>query len=504
MRLRLTVLVLIVALLGLAVAPLADVAAKGSPRYANLTGSVLQADDGFTDVPADHPNAQAINWLAERGIVKGYGDGRFGPDDNIVRGQVAGLITRGVGWQFQQFPNPFPDQGQLDPDLWGNVGTLNHYGVAQGFQDGTFHPTDNVVAAQMISFIARAMVAKGYWQQQPDNAQLYTNVPASSGHRSDLATYRNYAGGIYGTPDDASFPAWDMPATRAWVAEVLYRALKTIPPVSVPVTGTGSFSGVFNITNFIQPTPDSIAAVGNILNDAGQVVAQGVTMPVDLAATAAANPPVSATGEPAAQATCNILNLVLGPLHLDLLGLVIDLNQVILHITGETGANALLGNLLCGILGLLNPLGTLTQLLDLLNQLAALLNQLGLGNLAATAPATVTGNMLVDSFTRSGDQLLANGTLGGQPVSAPLALSAAPGGATSQATCEILNLVLGPLDLNLLGLRVQLNQVILHITGVTGAGNLLGNLLCAIAGVLNPVSSLSQLLDLLNNVLRSL
>jgi len=464
----------------------------------------MQVDADFTDVPANHPNAQAINWLAERGVIKGYGDGRFGPDDNIVRGQVAGLITRGVGWQFEQWPNSFPDQGQLDADLWGNVGTLAHHNVAQGFQDGTFRPMDDVVAAQMISFITRAMVAKGYWQQQADNAQLYTDVPASSGHRADLATYKNYVGGIYGTPNDASFPGWDQPSTRAWVAEVLYQALKSIPPVSVPVTGSGSFSGVFNIVNFIQPTPDSIAAVGNILNDAGQVVAQNVTMPVDLVATAAANPPASTAGAPGAQATCEILNLVLGPLHLDLLGLVIDLNQVVLHITGVTGANALLGNLLCGILGLLNPLGTLTQLLDLLNQFVALLNQLGLGNIAATAPATISGNMLVDSFTRSGDQLLANGTLGGQPASAPVALSAAQGGATTQATCDILNLVLGPLDLNLLGLRVQLNQVILHITGETGAGNLLGNLLCAIAGLVNPAGSLSQLLDLLNNLLRTL
>jgi hypothetical protein len=36
--------------------------------------------------------------------------------------------------------------------------------------------------------------------------------------------------------------------------------------------------------------------------------------------------------------SCDILNLVLGPLHLDLLGLVIDLNQVVLNITGTTGS----------------------------------------------------------------------------------------------------------------------------------------------------------------------
>jgi hypothetical protein len=53
--------------------------------------------------------------------------------------------------------------------------------------------------------------------------------------------------------------------------------------------------------------------------------------------------------------TCDILNLDLGPIHLDLLGLVVDLNRVHLDITGLTGQGKLLGNLLCGLLGILNP-----------------------------------------------------------------------------------------------------------------------------------------------------
>ena len=48
-----------------------------------------------------------------------------------------------------------------------------------------------------------------------------------------------------------------------------------------------------------------------------------------------------------------------------------------------------------------------------------------------------------------------------------------------------MRLVLGPLDLNLLGLRIQLSRVVLNITAEPGPGNLLGNLLCAITGLLD-------------------
>ena len=75
-------------------------------------------------------------------------------------------------------------------------------------------------------------------------------------------------------------------------------------------------------------------------------------------------------------------------------------------------------------------------------------------------------------------------------------------------SCDILNLTLGPLDLDLLGLVVHLDQIVLNITGETGAGNLLGNLLCAIAGLLDPgpglATSLTQLVGLLNRLLGAL
>jgi hypothetical protein len=70
--------------------------------------------------------------------------------------------------------------------------------------------------------------------------------------------------------------------------------------------------------------------------------------------------------------TCTILDLVLGPLHLDLLGLVVDLNQVHLTITAVSGPGQLLGNLLCAVANLLNNSNaTLNALVNALNALLA-------------------------------------------------------------------------------------------------------------------------------------
>jgi len=75
-----------------------------------------------------------------------------------------------------------------------------------------------------------------------------------------------------------------------------------------------------------------------------------------------------------------------------------------------------------------------------------------------------------------------------------------------QASCDILHLVLAPLDLDLLGLQVHLDRVVLDIVAVSGAGNLLGNLLCAVTGLLDGglTGQLGQLTQLLNQILQRL
>jgi hypothetical protein len=73
--------------------------------------------------------------------------------------------------------------------------------------------------------------------------------------------------------------------------------------------------------------------------------------------------------------------------------------------------------------------------------------------------------------------------------------------AAGQNSCDILNLVLGPLHLDVLGLVVDLNQVHLDISAVPGAGNLLGNLLCSVAGLLDNGNGVSGLANILNHLL---
>lgn len=133
------------------------------------------------------------------------------------------------------------------------------------------------------------------------------------------------------------------------------------------------------------------------------------------------------------------------------------------------------------------------------------------------------GSFTVKQFAEQNGQLVAVGTLKGQlaegkfkgkvnqEVALPVklngqavgsTLAAAPGGiqAFQASGCEILDLQLGPLDLTLLGLNVFLDEVNLEITAIPGGG-LLGDLLCAVNNLLNPLGTLTQIVQALNNLL---
>jgi hypothetical protein len=139
--------------------------------------------------------------------------------------------------------------------------------------------------------------------------------------------------------------------------------------LTVPVTGTftdalggtGTFSGTYEIVRFTTQS-GSLAAVTQLTGTAVDSVGTTVGT-VDQQVTV----PLQATG------TCDILHLELGPLDLDLLGLVVHLDQVVLDIDAQQGPGNLLGNLLCGIAGLLDADAAGNVIARLLNQLLGLL-----------------------------------------------------------------------------------------------------------------------------------
>ena len=121
--------------------------------------------------------------------------------------------------------------------------------------------------------------------------------------------------------------------------------------------------------------------------------------------------------------------------------------------------------------------------------------QAGVPVACPTLSATLTG------FQAVGNQLFAKVTVtatnGTQTASQTLLLLVP----SVTGTCQILHLELGPIDLDLLGLVVHVDKIVIDITAQSGPGNLLGNLLCGLANALNGGASANTIANILNQIL---
>jgi hypothetical protein len=149
--------------------------------------------------------------------------------------------------------------------------------------------------------------------------------------------------------------------------------------LQLPITGTaaggGSFVGTLTVLKFVV-RDGQVAAIGIVRGTAtsatgaalGTALVGPLTLPVQV------GPAVTATTTAApvvVQATCPVLHIEIGATNLNVLGLVVVTQPVVLDVSGDTAG--VLGNLVCTVLDTLN---TVVDLVGLLNQLLGLLTGL--------------------------------------------------------------------------------------------------------------------------------
>jgi hypothetical protein len=226
-----------------------------------------------------------------------------------------------------------------------------------------------------------------------------------------------------------------------------------------------------HVTPILPITINSVSITG-VTNGVLDLVAHATTatgQAIDIPFTLTNTTPNTST---------SILDLHVGAIHLNLLGLNVDTSEICLTLTAQSGSGNLLGNLLANVAHLVDQGKTFDE---------------------------IQGSLTADQVTTLSSGL--SGMLNGALAAASSPTNAATGGAsasTSGAT-PVLNLSLGPVDLNLLGLDVHLDDcangpVTVSITAQSGPGNLLGNLIGGLAHLLETHAASPALLHQLNRI----
>jgi len=111
----------------------------------------------FVDISKIHPNFQAIAFLKSEGVIQGYPDGSFKPENNISRVEVLKLILEGIKADVTRAKSlPFTD---TDLDSWyaDYLAAANKLGIAEGYPDKTFRPQATVNKVEFLKMLVEAM-----------------------------------------------------------------------------------------------------------------------------------------------------------------------------------------------------------------------------------------------------------------------------------------------------------------------------------------------------------
>lgn len=116
----------------------------------------IPTGDAFPDVEENRWSAHDIEYMADKGILYGYPDGEFKPANNLTRAEFAALISRFVKLEKTDKENPFPD---VDKTHWAydDILRLTASGLLQGYEDGTYRPEDKITRAEAMTVINKIL-----------------------------------------------------------------------------------------------------------------------------------------------------------------------------------------------------------------------------------------------------------------------------------------------------------------------------------------------------------
>jgi hypothetical protein len=168
----------------------------------------------FTDVAQGHTFFNDIMDLNDRGVIGGYPDGTYRPDNSTTRAQLVKVVVLAFNYTLINPPNPsFSDVPRTHP-FYTYIETAVANGLIGGYSDGTFRPENNVTRGQIAKIV---ILATGYALKNPSTPTFIDVVPAHTFFR-EIETASSH--GIIGGYNDGTFRP-DANATRGQIAKMV-------------------------------------------------------------------------------------------------------------------------------------------------------------------------------------------------------------------------------------------------------------------------------------------
>ena len=149
-----------------------------------LSGTFAVSKKQFSDVPSSKYFAEAVYDLAERNIIGGYPDGTFKPGNSITRGQAAAMIAKLMKLDTDNVKNPRFKDVSRGNGYYKAIAAMAEKGIIRGYGDGRFGPNDPITRGQMASILVKAFDLPRY--DFSSHKSPFEDVKKGTGHDSNI------------------------------------------------------------------------------------------------------------------------------------------------------------------------------------------------------------------------------------------------------------------------------------------------------------------------------
>ena len=195
---------------------------KGILRY------VGPDDPYYLDTPASAWYFSAVEYCAEKGLVNGTAVGRFEPEATMTRAMLVTVLWRLEGEPAPAAPGTFSD---VESGTWYTdaVAWASSEGIVNGIGKGRFDPDGNVTREQIATILLRYAAKKGCAGDKRAELSKYPDADKVSAYAEEAVSWANAEGIIGGSNENGTL--YLLPqgnATRAQVAAMLMRYVQNI------------------------------------------------------------------------------------------------------------------------------------------------------------------------------------------------------------------------------------------------------------------------------------
>lgn len=183
----------------------------------------------FPDVPKDHWAAEQMDILSDKGVIVGYPDGTFKPDDNVSRAEFASMAIKALGQEHATVIQPveFTD---ITPDFWAYdvIQKALYFDLIGASAGELFRPDDTVTRAEAMTVAVNALTteqiseakAREVLSKYPDADSIPASflIPAGKSEILHMLVIIPSEGKGWLEPE--------RPATRAEVSAILYNMME--------------------------------------------------------------------------------------------------------------------------------------------------------------------------------------------------------------------------------------------------------------------------------------